>query len=46
MPHNVKLEAEEKVILVRKFIRGEISCTEAARQADVDFATMETWVRQ
>ena len=46
MPHKVKLEAEEKVILVRKFIRGEISCTEAARQADVDFATMETWVRQ
>ena len=40
MPHKVKLEAEEKVILVRKFIRGEISCTEATRQADVDFATM------
>ena len=46
MPHKVQLEAEEKVILVRKFIRGEISCTEAARQADVAFATMKTWVRQ
>ena len=46
MPHKMKLEAEEKVRLVRMYIRGELSCTEAARQADVDFATIKTWVRQ
>lgn len=45
MSHKVKLEAEEKARLVRKCLREELSCTEAARQADVDRETIKNWIR-
>ena len=45
MSHKVKLEAEEKARLVRKCLSEELSCTEAARQADVDRETIKNWIR-
>ena len=45
MPCKKKADVKEKVRLVRKCLRGELSCAEAARQADADRETIKNWIR-
>ena len=45
MPRKKKADVKEKVRLVRKCLEGKLSCTEAARQADVGRETIKDWIR-
>ena len=46
MQRNRKLSIEEKVRLARRCLQGEISHSEAAREAGIDKKTMARWIRQ
>ena len=46
MQRNKKLSIEEKVRLARRCLQGEISDTEAAREAGIGRATAARWTRQ
>ena len=46
MSQKQKLPAEEKITLIRRYIDGELSLTEASRQGHVDGETVRNWVRQ
>ena len=43
MPQKSKLNAEEKVEIIRKYQQGEISLAQAAREASVETATIYRW---
>ena len=43
MPQKSKLNAEEKVEIIRKYQQGEISLAQAAREARVETATIYRW---
>ena len=45
MPRRTKVSIETKVTLARKCLKEELSYSEAAHQAGVDFETLKTWVR-
>ena len=46
MPRQTKVKAEEKVTIVRKYLKGKYSIQEAAREAGVDRATVKAWIQQ
>lgn len=43
MPQKSKLNAEEKVEIIRKYQQGEISLAQAAREASVETTTIYRW---
>ena len=45
MPHKTKGSPEEKLILVEKFLTGELSAATAAKVAGVHSSTFESWIR-
>ena len=45
MPHRTKLGVEDKAEIARRYLGGEISMSEAAREAQVDEMSVEAWVR-
>ena len=45
MPRQGKVNIGVKIRLARKCIKGELSCSEAARQAGVDYETLKAWIR-
>ena len=44
MPQKQKIDIEVKVNLVQRYLSGEISVSEAAREACVDFETVRIWI--
>lgn len=46
MPQKQKLKMEKKVKIVIKYIAGEVSMSEAATEAGVDWKTLQRWVMQ
>ena len=46
MPQQTKAKAEEKVTIVRKYLKGKYSIEGAAREAGVDRATIRAWIQQ
>ena len=45
MPHKTKSTPEEKVILVKKYLAGEISVAEACTIAKIKHQSFRTWIR-
>ena len=45
MPNKGKIQAEEKIRLVQACEEGELSQTEAAKQAGVDDASIRDWLQ-
>ena len=45
MPKKQKIELEEKIWIVRACIGKQISISEAAQKAGVDFSTVKSWIR-
>lgn len=46
MPHKQKVQAEEKVRIVRECLGHKISISEATRIAGVDFETVKLWINK
>ena len=46
MPQKQKLKMEEKVKIVKRYLAGEVSMSEAAAEAGVDQKTLQRWVMQ
>ena len=46
MSEREKQKPEEKVKIVIKYIAGEVSMSEAATEAGVDWKTLQKWVMQ
>ena len=44
MPIKQKVPVEEKVRIIRKYLSGEISLTEGAKEARVSFESIKSWV--
>lgn len=44
MPHRIKVPAEEKIEIVKRHERGELSLTEAARICRVDKESVHSWI--
>ena len=44
MPIKQKVPVEEKVRIIRKYLSGEISLTEGAKEARVSFESIKRWV--
>ena len=45
MSRKQEMSAEEKVSIIRRYLEGEISTSQAAQLGDVDFETMKGWIR-
>ena len=45
MPNEQKKRIEEKVRIIRKYLKGEISLSEGAREAGVDIESLRKWIR-
>lgn len=45
MPQKQKLAMEEKVSLIRRYLKGEISISLASKLGNVDPATVRSWIR-
>lgn len=46
MPQKGKLEAEDKLKVVEKYLSGQLGCKEASRIAGVDTVTIRRWVNR
>ena len=46
MPQKQKLKMEKKVKIVKRYLAGEVSMSEAATEAGVDWKTLQKWVMQ
>ena len=46
MPQKQKLKMEEKVKIVKRYLAGEVSISEAAAEGGVDRKTLQRWVMQ
>ena len=46
MPQKQKLETEKKVKIVKRYLAGEVSMSEAAAEGGVDRKTLQRWVMQ
>ena len=44
MPNKQKKEVEEKLRIIHKYLKGEISLSEGAREGEVDFQSFKRWV--
>ena len=44
MMREQKVTVEEKVRIVREYLKGQISISEGAREAKVDFETLRSWI--
>ena len=44
MPKKQKIGAEEKVRIVREYLRQKVSISEAAREVGADFETVKMWI--
>lgn len=44
MSRKEKISAEEKIALVRRYLNGELSISEAGREGNVDGATIRRWI--
>ena len=45
MPNKQKVAVEEKIRIIRKCLREEISISEGAREAGVDYENIKSWIR-
>ena len=44
MPNKQKKRIEEKVRIIRKYLKGEISLSEGAREAGVGIESLRNWI--
>ncbi|WP_177244087.1 hypothetical protein [Alkalibacterium sp. 20] len=44
MSHKTKGTAEEEILLIQRYLTGEISASVASKMAGVDYTSFKSWV--